>query len=106
MAFIMNCEARLKSEEIVFTCFYINVSKIDLRKWAMNLTIACSDLNSNTILREYTVEVIIMQANKNQAFTSLIYDTTKLNSVALVRKRTIPTKRPPLVGEVSTNFCG
>jgi hypothetical protein len=24
----------------------------------------------------------------------------KLNSVALVRKRTIPTERPPLVGEV------
>jgi hypothetical protein len=28
------------------------------------------------------------------------------NSVALVRKRTIPTERPPLVGEVSANFCG
>jgi hypothetical protein len=26
------------------------------------------------------------------------------NSVALVRKRTIPTERPPLVGEVSANF--
>jgi hypothetical protein len=30
----------------------------------------------------------------------------KLNSVALVRKRTIATERPPLVGEVSANFCG
>jgi hypothetical protein len=28
------------------------------------------------------------------------------NSVALVRERTIPTKRPKLVGEVSDNFCG
>jgi hypothetical protein len=28
----------------------------------------------------------------------------KLNSVALVRKRTIPTEQPPLVGEVSANF--
>jgi hypothetical protein len=28
------------------------------------------------------------------------------NSVALVRERTIPTERPPLVGEVSTNFYG
>jgi hypothetical protein len=28
-----------------------------------------------------------------------------LNSVAVVRKRTIPTERPPLVGEVSANFC-
>jgi hypothetical protein len=28
----------------------------------------------------------------------------KLNSVALVRERTIPTERPPFVGEVSVNF--
>jgi hypothetical protein len=28
----------------------------------------------------------------------------KLNSMALVRKRTIPTERPPLVGEASANF--
>jgi hypothetical protein len=28
------------------------------------------------------------------------------NSVALVRERTIPTERLPLVGEVSSNFCG
>jgi hypothetical protein len=27
------------------------------------------------------------------------------NSVALVRERTIPTERPPLVGEVSANYC-
>jgi hypothetical protein len=26
--------------------------------------------------------------------------------MALVRERTIPTERPPLVGEVSANFCG
>jgi hypothetical protein len=24
----------------------------------------------------------------------------------IVRKRTIPTERPPLVGEASVNFCG
>jgi hypothetical protein len=30
----------------------------------------------------------------------------KLNSVALARERTITTERPPLVGEVSANFCG
>jgi len=27
------------------------------------------------------------------------------NSVTLVRERTIPTERPPPVGEVSANFC-
>jgi hypothetical protein len=30
----------------------------------------------------------------------------ELNSVALVRKRIIPTERPPLAGEVSANLCG
>jgi hypothetical protein len=30
----------------------------------------------------------------------------KLNSVAVVRKRTIPTERPQLVGEVSAKICG
>jgi hypothetical protein len=30
----------------------------------------------------------------------------KLNSVALIRERTMPTERPPLVFEVSANFCG
>jgi hypothetical protein len=28
------------------------------------------------------------------------------NSVAWVRERTLPTERPPLVGEVIANFCG
>jgi hypothetical protein len=30
----------------------------------------------------------------------------RINSMALVRERTIPTERPPPVGEVSANFCG
>jgi hypothetical protein len=30
----------------------------------------------------------------------------KLNSVALVRKQTIPTERPRVIGEVSANYCG
>jgi hypothetical protein len=34
------------------------------------------------------------------------YTKTKKNSVALVRKRTIPTELPPHVGEVTSNFCG
>jgi hypothetical protein len=29
-----------------------------------------------------------------------------INSVTVVRKLTIPTERPPLVGEVSANLCG
>jgi hypothetical protein len=29
-----------------------------------------------------------------------------INFVALFRGRTIPTERPPLVGEINANFCG
>jgi hypothetical protein len=35
-----------------------------------------------------------------------IINVTKLNSVALVRKGTIQTEQPPLVGEVSATFRG
>jgi hypothetical protein len=31
---------------------------------------------------------------------------TKLNFMVWVRERTIPTERPPLVGEVIANLCG
>jgi hypothetical protein len=40
-----------------------------------------------------------------QIVTELSNTKTKLNSVAFSPKRTIPTERPPLVGEVSANFC-
>jgi hypothetical protein len=35
----------------------------------------------------------------------LKYIHSAVSAVALVSKRTIPTERPPLVGEVSANFC-
>jgi hypothetical protein len=34
------------------------------------------------------------------------YINNNNNSVALVGEQTIPTERPPLVSEVSANFCG
>ena len=36
----------------------------------------------------------------------LVKRPIKKDTVALVRERTIPTERPPPVGEVSANFCG
>jgi hypothetical protein len=35
-----------------------------------------------------------------------LFTKKKLNSVAFVRKKTIPTEPPPLVGVVSANFWG
>jgi hypothetical protein len=44
----------------------------------------------------------------NYNFPSILSDLEPYhnNSVALVRERTVPTERPPLVGEVSANFSG
>jgi hypothetical protein len=38
------------------------------------------------------------------SYNKLTYEHLKLNSVVLVRKRTIPTKRPQPADEVSANF--
>jgi hypothetical protein len=43
----------------------------------------------------------LMKTNLN-----LSKKTKKLNTVPVVRKRNIPTELPPLVDEVSANFCG
>jgi hypothetical protein len=49
------------------------------------------------IIQENTIDALLI--------TQLLEIKTK-NSMALVRERTIPTERPPPVGEVSANFCG
>ena len=38
--------------------------------------------------------------------STVLVAVLKLNSVALIRERTIPTERPLPVGEVGANFCG
>jgi hypothetical protein len=43
--------------------------------------------------------------SENSAFDFRQKKKTELNSVALVRERTILSERPSLVGEVSANVC-
>jgi hypothetical protein len=47
-----------------------------------------------------------MVINDNNNNNNKINNNIIKNLVALVRERTIRTERPPLVGEVSANFCG
>ena len=58
----------------------------------------CSPLEGNTLAFKLPVHYLLEFRCPSHI--------TKLNSVALVRTRTIPTERPPPVGEVSANFCG
>jgi hypothetical protein len=58
----------------------------------------------------FSVIMIIIQLNFSIQFNNNNNNnnnnTNNSNFVALVCERTIPTERPPLVSEVSDNFCG
>jgi hypothetical protein len=64
-----------------------------------------SALNKQDIENIHT-EIIFLVFNTRERLSSLQNNNKTTNSVALVRKQTIPTERPPLVGEVSANFSG
>ena len=66
------------------------------------VTPSSKDLPSH--LRPFGLQFSIISAIP--VLSILVACRKKLNSVALVHKRTIPTERPPPVGEVSANFCG
>jgi hypothetical protein len=51
-----------------------------------------------------TVPRGISQSSQSASGHKICICTKQTNSVASVRKRTIPTERPPLVSEVSANF--
>jgi hypothetical protein len=51
--------------------------------------------------------VVIVQSLVLLALTMLgEHLSSRKDSVTWVRERTLPTERPPLVGEVSNKFCG
>jgi hypothetical protein len=53
----------------------------------------------------HSITKFVLFSKTDEIYINSFYIYLK-NSVALVRKRTIPTERPPLVGGVSANFCG
>jgi hypothetical protein len=54
----------------------------------------------------YSRESVFDELSPFQWMVKIMATSLKKNSVALARKQTTPTERPPLVGEVSANFCG
>jgi hypothetical protein len=53
------------------------------------------------LYRKHILQFTLLQPTKESMLISFEHTTKNLNSVALIRKRTTPTERPPLVGEVS-----
>jgi hypothetical protein len=78
-------------------CFPFVTSYINFRNTVQN-KFTCTE---KCISRLY-LYISIIHFKKKQDVDWVL----QLNSMALVHKQTIPTKRPPLVGEVSANFCG
>jgi hypothetical protein len=56
------------------------------------------------VLSNFTVRICIVQILTGSQNTTLT--STKLNSIALVRKWTITTEQAPLIGEVNAKFAG
>jgi hypothetical protein len=54
----------------------------------------------------YKIKAYVLNQTKTHTCIKYYYANNKNNnSVALVRERTTPTERPPLVGEFSANVC-
>ena len=60
----------------------------------------------NVVWHRKSVAALLFYRTLAESIITVIPSVTCKNSVALVRERTIPTEQPPLVGEVSANFCG
>jgi hypothetical protein len=76
-------------------CFLVNDTQTFFRRIVVRLGF--------TVFASQAKFILLYEENKVASHCS---PKTKLNSMALVRERTIPTERPPPVGEVSANFCG
>jgi hypothetical protein len=67
----------------------------------------CATQEVPNFLENKTIHRIIRKSpplDRGQLNSRIRHILTKLNSVASVRERIIPTERPPFIGEVNANF--
>jgi hypothetical protein len=70
-------------------------------------SIASTDANKMKCTQQKFATLSLLIASFLNSFIVMLLKYKKENKLrGLVRQRTIPTERPPLVGEVSTNFRG
>jgi hypothetical protein len=80
------------------------IRQICLRIWAL----PCFSLFVILKLKQSTITAIIciLETDSYHQKSGRTKPKTKKNSMVWVSEWTIPTERPPLVGEVIANFCG
>jgi hypothetical protein len=69
-------------------------------------TVRCRDAISSSFVAKVHGEVFALASAGYGLDDQRVGVGVRINSMAWVRERTIPTERPPLVGEVIANFCG
>jgi hypothetical protein len=74
---------------------HANNTRVIARQLLGKQVSAATDTQSTMLKQRFLLGLLAVNLGPNK----------KLNSVAVVRKRTIPTERSPLVGEVSANLC-
>jgi len=95
----------------MYVCMYIYIYIYKTtRYYTRGMALLFSNLKYNALFLITALiqwESFVLPSRFFSSYTSEgLYKQNKTNSVALVRTRTIPTERPPPVGEVSANFCG
>jgi hypothetical protein len=92
---LTRCVTNIKKAKMMYCITYFLLTKIFTSHYEIYLQL----LASTPLVMTFRCAT----ASRNTLQTKKSY---KLNSMALVRERTIPTEHPPLVGEVSANLCG
>jgi hypothetical protein len=103
-----------------FSAIIVFLSNIHRPVFIWSITIVSTSWGKNVLIWAQLTELVHISGQEHQPKHTICKATTiqtisesyitmkkrKLNSMVWVRERTIPTKRPPLVGEVIANFCG
>jgi hypothetical protein len=98
-SFILSCAVELIDNTKRYLKMHFNT--------ILSFTCSCSRMKWHIPLRCFGyIFVPISHVPVHVKYSLSLYLIWLKNSVALARERTISTERPPLVGEVSANFCG
>jgi hypothetical protein len=96
---VLHCVEQLHADGNVTSKTYCYLKVVLLSLWGA-LSDERSGLSLSVAIYQYVHQAFAVHA----FYSSAMYIQYNFNSVASVRKLTIPTERPPLVSEVSASF--
>jgi hypothetical protein len=91
---------------MLWACIRVERDRISVRIWAILTETFRNYPQSLHLITAILYRICYGSFIQYSSSFIILHPIKKKNSVFLVRKRTIPTEWPPLVGEVSANFSG